>query len=306
MKHSTKQPPVAIIILNWNGLDNTLDCLNSLRNLAYSNYEVVVIDNASTDGSEEVISRKFPEHNLIHNSKNLGFAEGNNVGMRWALEQDFKYILLLNHDTTVDPSFLNELLEVSESDPQIGIVGPRIVYYSNPQRFWSIGGFINRKTGRPFHIRPSVRQIQDQNTNIREVDWVSGCCLLAKTIVMRKTGLLDSDFFVGTEDVDWCIRAKKMGYKIVYVHNSIVKHKKAMRPFQRKYSHIQHYYTLRNLLIFIEKHGTFSFLFCLSFLNVLAKRSVLCLLSFDWRSFKALWYAIRDFRTKRYGEAKVI
>jgi len=304
MSVSTRQPPVAIIILNWNGLQNTLDCLSSLRNLTYTNFKIVIVDNASTDGSPKVILKNFPQHHLICNSQNLGFPEGNNVGIRWALKEDLNYILLLNHDTTVDPNFLTYLVIVSESDSRVGIVGSRIVYHSQPQKSWSIGGYINRKSGRPLHIKPLNQPIEVQDKKITEVDWVSGCCLLIKTKVIREVGLLDADFFVGTEDVDWCIRAKKAGYKIFCVHNSVVYHKKPTKPFQKKYSSIQQYYTLRNLLIFIEKHSTFNFSFFISFFNVLVKRFTWSLINFDLKSMKAMWYAIGDFRRKRYGKAK--
>ena len=128
---ATHDPRVAIIILNWNGLDDTIACLQSVSNVRYNALEIIVVDNGSSDGSVETIHKIFPEVQIVANASNLGFAEGNNVGIRQALDRT-DYILLLNNDTTVHPDILHHLIPVVEEDPSIAVAGPVICYETEP------------------------------------------------------------------------------------------------------------------------------------------------------------------------------
>jgi hypothetical protein len=296
------QPSVAIIILNWNGLVDTIDCLNSLKEIDYQNYKVVVVDNASTDGSQELIRRNFPQHHLICNSENLGFPEGNNVAIRWALSHNYDYVLLLNNDTVVEKDFLVKLVNVCSSDRDCGIVGPNILYYSNSTKSWSLGGYFDARNRRPYQYN-SLASPVNETGNIREVDWVSGCALLIKLEVIKKIGLLDPDYFFGTEDADWCARAKKFGYKIIYVHDSVVSHKKTIELLEKEYTPLELYYTMRNILIYAKKHDLFSFSFILSFMMSFAKRMLWAFTKLDIKSIKALNRALIDFKSNRFGKA---
>src|SRR3989304_8553833 len=129
-------PPVYVIVLSWNGKNDTLECLASLQQLTYPNARVVVVDNASSDGTCDAIRSAFPNIELIVNNSNLRFAGGNNVGIRRSLERGAKYVLVLNNDTVVDRDFLSRLVEAAESDKKIGVVGPKIYYYDKPRRIW--------------------------------------------------------------------------------------------------------------------------------------------------------------------------
>ncbi len=131
---------MSIIVLNWNSYDVTRDCLLSLRRLEYSQHEVVLVDNGSVDSSPEKLAQEFPEVRMIRNPTNLGFAGGNNVGIRHALSRGTDYLLLLNNDTVVAPNLLSELVRVSESSPQIGMVNPKIYYAEPADRIWYAGG----------------------------------------------------------------------------------------------------------------------------------------------------------------------
>src|SRR5206468_3064279 len=129
------------------GRDLTLDCLESLAQLDYPNYRVLVVDNGSYDGTSEAIRSQYPGVSVLENSENLGFAEGNNVGIRQALAEGADYVTLLNNDTVIDPQMLSALISVADSDEKIGIVGPMIYYYSDPEVIWSAGNAIDWRTG---------------------------------------------------------------------------------------------------------------------------------------------------------------
>src|SRR3989339_346256 len=138
------KPLVYILILNWNGKEDTLECLSSLKKIDYPNYKTIVIDNGSTDDSVKIINKKYPKIKIIENKKNLGYAEGNNVGIRYALKNKADYVLILNNDTIVDKKFLTELVKVGESNEKVGIVGPNVYCYffqaEDGIRDWSVTG----------------------------------------------------------------------------------------------------------------------------------------------------------------------
>ena len=284
----TDYPKVSIIILNWNGWKDTMECLESLYQITYLNYDVIVVDNGSEDESIEKIKEyaegkikvesKFFEYDpsnkpikiieytreeaeagggkeeeiidlpsnkkliIIKNEKNYGFAEGNNIGMRYALKAlNPDYVLLLNNDTVADKEFLGELVKVGEGDERIGIAGPKIYYYDEPKRIWATGD------------QKSMDKIDDGRYNhIREVKWVVGCAFFVRVTLIEKVGLLDSDFFLYGEEGDYCIRVKKTGYKLYFVPGSIVMHKD--KPFRKDHKPHQVYYSRRNTIILIRKN----------------------------------------------------
>lgn len=245
-------PKVAIIILNWNGLEDTIECLESLQKITYPNYEVIVVDNGSEGNDVEVLREKFGEHiHLIENDRNYGFAEGNNIGMSYASENlNPDYVLLLNNDTTVDLNFLTELVNVAVSDPSIGIVGPKIYYYDETDKVFSIGGKINAWTGRaPFIGWGKIDHGQFEE--IREVDYVSGCALLIKQNVIKKIGLLNTEYFSYSEDAEWCVKARKVGHKIICVPKAKLWHKIASTAMRSK---LYLYYITRNRFLFMRRN----------------------------------------------------
>lgn len=242
---------IAVIILNWNGLEDTLQCLESLNAIKYRNYEVILIDNGSSDNSVACLSSQYSNITIIENKENFGFAEGNNVGIRRALASNTRYILLLNNDTIVEPHFLTELIEVAENDPKIGIIGPKIVYDSDPEKIWSVGGRANLFFG--VFLNKGKHHSATSCTGIKTVDYVSGCALLIKTEVIKKVGLLDKDFFLFLEDTDWNFRAHLQNYRSVVNCDAIVLHKSAAS--RRTAPDLVYYYFARNSLLFLKKHG---------------------------------------------------
>jgi len=247
-----KLPQVSIILLNWNQEEITLDCLNSLMKLDYLNYKVILVDNSSFNNSVKKIKQMFPEITLIQNRENLGFTEGNNVGISYGINNGSDYILLLNNDTIVDKNFLKELALVAEKDSTTGIVGPKIYFYDEPKKIWFAGGKINWQEGIKYHIG-AYEIDHGQYDKIREVDYITGCALLIKREVIEKIGLLDSRYFIYFEETDWNLRAKKAGYKILYVPEARIWHKISLAMGSG--TPLSTYYYTRNRLLFFSENG---------------------------------------------------
>lgn len=218
-------PRVAVIVLTWNGKTLTLDCLKSLARLEYENVEVIVVDNASTDGTVAAVRDSYPSRvTVIENSDNLGFSRGNNVGIQYALQNGADYILLLNNDTEVDPGLIGGMLNEMTSTSDIGVAGAKIYYASPADQIWFAGGevFLSRGTTRHIGIR---ERDTGQFDIAHDVDYVTGCALMTKREVLEEIGALDPTFVAYYEDVDFCMRARRAGYRVVYAPAGKVWHK---------------------------------------------------------------------------------
>jgi len=246
-------PTVAIVILTWNQRDLTLDCLASLAELDYpaGRLQIIVVDNGSVDGTAQAIREHYPSVTVLENGENLGFAEGNNVGMRYALEGDAEYIMLLNNDTAVHPSMLNELLVVIEPDPTVGIVGPKMLYFDHPQVIWCAGNQIDWRAGETIRLQ-AEQSDNSLGEQLREVDFITACAICLRRQVIEQIGLLDPRFFIYYEETDWCMRAQAAGWRILYVPRARLWHKvsAAMGPT----SPATDYYMNRNVLLFLAKN----------------------------------------------------
>lgn len=243
---------VFVIVLNWNGKEDTLDCLQSLRSTAYDNYTVVLVDNGSEDDSVAAVREKFPEVELVLTGKNLGFAGGNNVGIEYAIKAGADYIFLINNDTTVHPDYLKELVLVAESDAKIGAVGSKIYYHGEPERIWFAGGKINWLKNKGEHI--GLDEIdKGQFDDIKEVGYLTGCALLVKREVVEKVGVLEDDYFLYYEDADYSLRIRNAGYKTMYAPKSKIYHKvsRSTKPGSASYV----YYHVRNGLVNARRNG---------------------------------------------------
>ena len=247
-------PKIFIIVLNWNRAQDTVACISSLTKLNYSRYNVVVVDNASQDGSAPIIKRSFPSLVVIENASNLGYAEGNKVGICYALAHGAEYVLVLNNDTVVDSDMLTELVRIAESDRMIGIVGPKIYDFQQPTKIWFAGANIDWSMGESHHI--GLGEIdRGQFDGIVEVDRLTGCAMLIKRDVFTTVGMYDPDYFLYFEDVDFCVRAHKAGYKNICVQTAKVWHKESSTTGANKKSDLHTYYHTRNRLLFLKRHG---------------------------------------------------
>lgn len=224
MTSHSAEPHVWIIVVNWNGRDMTLDCLDSLRAVRYRNRTTLLVDNGSTDGSIPAVRERYPDTVLLPLPDNRRFAGGTNAGMHHALAHGADALLLLNNDTTVDAGFLDPMVECLSSTTSIGIVAPKILYHAEPDCLWYAGGVISFWTGTMRHrgIRERDRGQYDMPG---QTGYASGCCLLVRRELVETVGMLDESYFMYTEDADWCMRARRAGYAIMYEPRARVWHR---------------------------------------------------------------------------------
>jgi GT2 family glycosyltransferase len=253
-----KSKLIYIILLNWNGWKDTITCIESCRNLIGHEFRILVIDNGSTDGSEAILRDRFPDMELIQTGKNLGFAGGNNVGIRYALEHGADFVWLLNNDTIVAPNSLSALICVVENDKHVGMVGSKINFYDNPQCLWYAGAVLDPEMPYRSSHRGIMEEDRGQYEETGETGYITGCSLLARREMIEGVGLLDEKLFLYYEDTDWNARAKQAGWKVIYAPSSVVMHK-VSSSIGGAESPRMRYYLARNLLFFIHKNYPRSF-----------------------------------------------
>lgn len=208
---------IFIIVLNYNGKDVVKNCLTSVFKNDYPGFEVVVIDNNSTDGSFEFAKAGFSKAHFIKNEENLGYAAGNNVGIRFALERMADFVLLLNNDTEVEKDFLTRLADAAERDEKIGLVSP-VIFNGHTRQVWFSGGKISWLTMKTAHSQAVLTE------DYCETGFITGCAMLVRAAVFKEIGLLDEDFFLYWEDADFSVRARRAGFKNVVVSGSWAYH----------------------------------------------------------------------------------
>ena len=255
---------IAIVVLNYNGKENTLACINSIKKLNKSNYKVklIVVDNASNDGSSEALS-KIKDIMLVKNDKNLGYSGGNNIGIKHALSLGSEYILILNNDTIVEKSLIINLINSAKKGD---IVSPKI-YFAKGFEFhknrykkedlgkviWYAGGKIDWQNVIGIHI--GVDEVDHGQFSKRlEINLATGACILIRRQVFKKIGFFDEKYFLYLEDMDFCVRAKRAGFKIIFEPKAILWHKNASSGGGSG-SGLQDYYISRNRLLFATKYA---------------------------------------------------
>jgi GT2 family glycosyltransferase len=249
---SKQSPKISIILLNWNGKKDTLECLASLQKVRYPNFQAIVVDNGSSDGSAAAFRAAYPQVPILENGANLGFAGGNNPGIEWALRHHAEWILLLNNDTTVAPDFLDAFLKAAKEQPKAKILGAKILRYSQPDIIDHLGGFWSPQMGE--FISPDSGQPDHPYFNMRAADYVCGAALLMHRSVPETIGLLEPNFFLFWEESDFCYRAKRAGFEVWTAPEAKIWHK-VSSSFTGGKPHM-HYFWWRSRLLWIERNCT--------------------------------------------------
>jgi len=312
-------PKVFIIILNWNGWSDTLECLKSLESNDYLNCQVVIVDNGSKNRPELSDSKI----KIIYNKKNLGFSGGNNVGIKYALDRGADYVLLLNNDVIVSPDFLTKLIKAGESNEKFGFLGSKIYFYppamlrkamragDQKDKIWFAGGQVNLINNKKHWLYNKgvmrgcgeIDQGQYDKPDIQETEYITGCCLLAKKEVIEKIGLMPEEYFVYYEDTDWSFKARRAGFKCIFVPQSKIWHKGSKSSIEYSLSYI--YYHTRNGLLFATRYAPWYIkpLIYLDALWRIKKQNIKAVLFPSKRVWaKGILLGIKDFYFKRFGK----
>ncbi|WP_449623050.1 glycosyltransferase family 2 protein [Robertmurraya sp. Marseille-Q9965] len=252
-KENQQNPSVYIVILNYNNFSDTISCVREVENVNYDNYKIVIVDNFSTDDSESVLKEEFPQHTFIQTGSNLGYAGGNNVGMKYAKEQNADYICILNNDVIVDKDFLKSLLQYFTLNPNVGVVGPRVCEFSTPEIIQSTGAMIDFNTGRVNIINNGEHE-NDVKDKVITCDYVGGACLLFPVQILDEVGYIPENYFLFYEETEWCLNIKKKGYEVVCFCGAKVVHKGSASISQ--VSGLSEYFMYRNVVIFMKRNAT--------------------------------------------------
>lgn len=242
---------VAIIIVNWKQYELTKSCLSTLKSSKFNDFQIILIDNESNQKELNDLKNQFDQVKTFTSEKNLGFTGANNIGINYAIKNQFEYVMLLNNDTEIDKNFINPLLEAFQKYNKLGAVQPVIMNFYQNKKVWNAGGNLNKFFGYTSVIK------KPKYIN-RKIDWITGCCILIKTDVIKKVGLLDENFFAYYEDVDWSIRIKKAGYDLAVVKSSLIYHhgSKASKNESSEgiLSPFVHYLNIRNHIFLLRKN----------------------------------------------------
>lgn len=296
-------PKVVVATLTWNQKSDVLECLSTLVKLDYPHYEIVVVDNGSTDGTSEAVQRQYPGVHLVRHPENFGCAEGVNGEIRYALQAGADYLFIIANDAVVEPSTLTELVKVAERDPKIGIVSPKVYHYGSKSRIWFAGGARFDWVRGRFH--GFFQNVEDDGSfdEEQEAEFFPGGFSLVRTEAIKRTGFLDPDYFIYFDDSDWSLRIHRAGYSGRYAPRSRAWHKPSSALGMETEGF--YYYRARNRLFFVAKYAPFVALpiFFAYFFYELVFETLPCLFrSGSKAQLRAVLVGIADFfRGKRGG-----
>jgi GT2 family glycosyltransferase len=241
---------VIALVLNWNNLPDTLECVDSVRRSEYSNLALRVVDNGSREDPSAVLHESYPDVGVLRNPRNLGYGGGNNSGLKRAIDEGAAYVLLLNNDVVVAPDCVRRLVAAAEADSRIGMASPKIFYYDRPTEIYWDGGIVDWKSGETRH---DSRGLPVEKGIVRS-EWLTGCSLLVRVATIREVGLLDERYFLYFEDADWSVRAARRGWT-----NAVVLEARAWHKVSRStggwVNPAFRFYHFRNRYIFVDGHA---------------------------------------------------
>jgi GT2 family glycosyltransferase len=293
-------PLLFVIVLNNNSRDDTVACLKSLTQSDYQNFKIILLDLASGQDTIEFFHNEFPQIQIIPLIENLGYAGNNNIGIKAALEQGAEWLLILNNDTVLGVSCLSSLMHAGSRDSSVGVVGPLVYHYDEPDVIQSAGGVFD-KDWRNIHLGLNEPDCGQYNA-ITEVDWVSGCAIMVRCALVEQVGPLDPDYFLYWEETEWCIRASRAGWKVVHVPYAKIWHKGVKRSYEPR-AYVTYYMT-RNYLFTLTKHKA-SFLVRIHAMARIFKTLLSWSIKPQWKNKRdhrnAMWRGLLDFLNHRMG-----
>lgn len=242
---------VCIILVNYKGYTDTIECIKSLLEIDYHNYRIIVVDNGAYDRTrfqKTEIDSDIIEYMYLEENK--GFADGNNKGIEYAFKYSPDYFLLLNNDTIVKKDFLTKMVSMCEN--QFGLIGGKIYYHLEPDILWYAGGSYNRVTGCSEHFGYRKKDCEEYSKN-KEVNFITGCLMLIPSKIIEKVGYLDTNYFMYSEDVDYCCRVLDNGFKMYYCADAIIFHKIGMSMNDK--NETRNYFIYKNQFVMIQKYG---------------------------------------------------
>lgn len=291
------QSKIATILVNYNGLSDTIECIKSIQKSKFACH-IIIVDNASEGSDVKILCSDYPNITVIACSTNGGFSYGNNIGIKWAIEHNFDFVLLLNNDTVVDEDMILRLLEYADDTT---ITVPSMFYHSKPDMLCYGGGFVNKITGSAKHKR--INEIVEVDFMKPEnCTFATGCCMLLSTYIIKKIGMLREDFFMYCEDTEFCIRAIKGGIKILYIPQAKLWHKVSSSTGGSG-SAFNTYYMTRNRLWCIELHKDFFYATAKPF--TLITRKILAIMSKNEKVREAFLRGIKDYQEGVIGKAAI-
>ena len=244
---------LSVVIVNYNGYEDTVACVNSIIKSEYKNFKIILVDNASDD-KKTIYDDKFLNDNcdIIYNNHNLGFSDGNNAGIKYAKQKyNSEYFLLLNNDTVINVDTLGNLIEAADNVTNLGLMTGRILYFSTPNYIWAAGGIFDYNTG--IADQPAFgKKNSDGYATLEETSFCTGCVMLITNEVIDNIGYLDDSYFMYAEDTDYCCRVMNAGYKLYYCGKAIVYHKVSASTGQS--SNLSQYYNIRNNFYIIKRY----------------------------------------------------
>lgn len=250
-----RYPKIFVIILNYNGKKDTLECIASLKKSSFLDFQLLIIDNGSTDGSVESLRKYDPKIPILEMKQNLGFAGGNNEGISWALSKGAEWIFLLNNDTIVDPDCLKKFIEATQKKPEVKIFGAKIYSHQNPWIIDHLGGYFDLEKAECFSYAKNEKEDHVSFETMQAVDYVCGASIWIHKKVFQEIGLLESDFFLFWEETDFCFRAKRKGFEVWTAPQAKVFHK-ISSSFTGGKTHT-HYFWWRSRLLWLSRNLSF-------------------------------------------------
>jgi len=298
----SQRPPVGVVIVNHNLKDSLRETILSVKKVNYPSLEIVVSDNASTDGSIEMLRREFPEVHLLAHEKEQGYGKAASLGLEFFADKT-KYIFSTTNDVVLDPEIINVLVDYAEEHPDAAVLGAKIYFFGRDNVLWSAGGRIHPLHGHSYHFGWN-RKDNPRYDQVRECDYMTGCGYLLRSDVVKKVGFFNPDLVFVCEDADLCYRIRELGYKIVYVPAAKMWHKTSTTLAKNR--PLQLYYTTRNMLYMIQRHkiGFYPLSLLVHLFVVCPLKMGLFAVILRWKNSVAIWRGIKDWRLHQYGWLK--